>query len=135
VQGACGVLPSNGKGRLTACRTLVLGAGVDLDQVGRGDGACSDAPQRDPLAEDSLDGQPDLLGTCHRGRRCFGMFGDPKECREHARRCFESARSASTLAMMVRFEGLAHSWLRLAEDLERAEALLERLKEPERKAS
>jgi hypothetical protein len=29
---------------------------------------------------------------------------------------------------MTRFEGLAHSWLRLAEDLERAEALLERLK-------
>jgi hypothetical protein len=59
------------------------------------------------------------------------MFGDPKECREHARQCFESARSASTLAMMARFEGLAHSWLRLAEDIERAEALLERLKEPE----
>jgi hypothetical protein len=37
--------------------------------------------------------------------------------------------------MMARFEGLAHSWLRLAEDLERAEALLERLKDPERKAS
>jgi hypothetical protein len=48
-----------------------------------------------------------------------GIFGDPKECREHARQCFESARSASTLAMMARFEGLAHSWLRLAEDLER----------------
>jgi hypothetical protein len=36
---------------------------------------------------------------------------------------------------MALFEGLAHSWLRLAEDLERAEALLERLKKPEQKAS
>jgi hypothetical protein len=36
---------------------------------------------------------------------------------------------------MARFEGLAHSWLRLAEDLESAEALLERFKEPTLKAS
>jgi hypothetical protein len=36
---------------------------------------------------------------------------------------------------MTRFESLAHSWLRLAEDLERAEELRELLKVPERKAS
>jgi hypothetical protein len=63
------------------------------------------------------------------------MSGNPQECREHARKCFESARSAPTLALIARFEGLAHSWLRLAEDLERAEALLERFKEPTLKAS
>ena len=52
------------------------------------------------------------------------MTGDPKECREHARQCLEQARSAPTLLVMTRFESLAHSWIRLAEDLERAEALL-----------
>src|SRR5262245_51231383 len=56
----------------------------------------------------------------------------PQECREHARQCFESARSAPTLTTMARFEGLAHSWLRLAEDLERAKDVAERLKAPER---
>jgi hypothetical protein len=64
-----------------------------------------------------------------------GMTGDPKECREHARQCLEQARSAPTLLVMTRFESLAHLWLRLAEDLERAEALLEQRKVPERKAS
>lgn len=44
-------------------------------------------------------------------------------------KCLEKARSAASLLLMARFEGLAHSWLRLAEDLERAKALLERLKE------
>jgi hypothetical protein len=63
------------------------------------------------------------------------MSGDPKECREHARRCLERARSATSLALVAKFESLAHSWLRLAEDLERAEALVRRLNEPERKAS
>jgi hypothetical protein len=63
------------------------------------------------------------------------MSGDPKECREHAKHCLEQARTASTLLIMAKFQSLAHSWLRLAEDLERAEALVRRLKQPERKAS
>jgi hypothetical protein len=63
------------------------------------------------------------------------MFGNPKECREHARECLKQARSASRLALMTRFESLAHSWLRLAEDLERAAALLGQVKVPERKTS
>jgi hypothetical protein len=63
------------------------------------------------------------------------MFGNPQECKEHAKECLEQARSAPTLLVMTKFESLAHSWLRLAEDLERAEALLERLKAPTRKAS
>jgi hypothetical protein len=63
------------------------------------------------------------------------MSADPKECREHAKHCLEQARTASTLLIMARFQGLAHSWLRLAEDLERAEALLQQRKVPERKAS
>jgi hypothetical protein len=36
---------------------------------------------------------------------------------------------------MTKFESLAHSWLRLAKELERAEALLEQLKAPARKAN
>ena len=59
------------------------------------------------------------------------MSGDPKECREHARECLKKARS---LPLMAKFQSLAHSWLRLADDLERAEALRERLKAPTRKA-
>jgi hypothetical protein len=75
-----------------------------------------------------------LWGTAPKVAGSCGMVGNPQECREHSRQCFESARSAPTLATMARFEGLAHSWLRLAEDLERAKALLDRLKAPERKA-
>jgi hypothetical protein len=44
-----------------------------------------------------------------------------------------------TVCNVAAFDGevpkLAHSWLRLAEDLERAEALLEQVKVPKRKAS
>jgi hypothetical protein len=61
-----------------------------------------------------------------------GMFGNPQECGEHAKECLEQARSAPTLLVMTKFESLAHSWLRLAEELERAEALLEQLKAPAR---
>jgi hypothetical protein len=36
---------------------------------------------------------------------------------------------------MTKFESLAHSWLRLADELESIDAVLRRLKKPERKAS
>jgi hypothetical protein len=63
------------------------------------------------------------------------MSGNPQECREHARKCLEKARSAASLPLMAKFQSLAHSWLRLAEDLERAEVLRRRFEQPERKAS
>ena len=63
------------------------------------------------------------------------MFGNPQECREHAKECLEQARSAPTLLVMTKFESLAHLWLRLADELESLEAVLRRLKKPERKAS
>jgi len=63
------------------------------------------------------------------------MVGNPQECREHAKECLARARSTPTLLVMTKFESLAHSWLRLAEDLERTEAVLKRCKEPMRKAS
>ena len=53
------------------------------------------------------------------------MPGDPKECRENAKCCLDIANSAPSLMGKLRFEGLAHSWLRLAEDLEHASVLLE----------
>src|SRR5215471_20123274 len=72
-----------------------------------------------------------------RSFRCLvqGMFGNPQECREHAKECLEQARSAPTLLVMTKFESLAHLWLRLADELESLEAVLRRLKKPEQKAS
>ena len=61
------------------------------------------------------------------------MVDNPQECREHAKECLEQARSAPTLLVMTKLEGLAHLWLRLADELESLEAVLRRLKKPERK--
>jgi hypothetical protein len=63
------------------------------------------------------------------------MVGNPQECREHAKECVARARTAPTLLVMTKFESLAHAWLRLADELESLEAVLKRLKKPERKAS
>ena len=52
------------------------------------------------------------------------MPGDPKECRENAKRCLEFAQTARTDADRERFEGLAKRWLALATDFEAASALL-----------
>jgi hypothetical protein len=59
------------------------------------------------------------------------MPGDPKECREQAKRCLELASEAppSSLAK-ARFEDLAKTWIRLATDLEHAEALLKQWGDP-----
>jgi hypothetical protein len=53
------------------------------------------------------------------------MPGDPKECREHAKHCLKLADEARLPFHEARFEDLAHKWLRLANDLERAKALVE----------
>lgn len=52
------------------------------------------------------------------------MPGDPKECRENAKQCFESAQTARTEADRNRFEGLAQRWLALATDFEATSLLL-----------
>ena len=59
------------------------------------------------------------------------MPGDPKECREHAKRCLELASDGppSSLAR-ARFEELGRTWIRLATDLERAKTLLENWGDP-----
>jgi hypothetical protein len=70
------------------------------------------------------------LGTAPKVARSCGMSSNPQECREHAKECLEQARSAPTLLVITKFESLAHSSLRLAYELERAERLRERFKEP-----
>ena len=52
------------------------------------------------------------------------MPGDPKECRENAKRCLEFAQTARTEADRERLEGLAQRWLALATDFEAANVLL-----------
>jgi hypothetical protein len=50
---------------------------------------------------------------------------DPKECREHARRCAELAITAATPEVRTHFASLAASWIKLASELEGAQAFLE----------
>jgi uncharacterized protein Yka (UPF0111/DUF47 family) len=57
------------------------------------------------------------------------MPGDPKECREHAVRCLELARTASSPEARDKFISLAATWQQLASELETAMALLESAKE------
>ena len=52
------------------------------------------------------------------------MPGDPHYCRLQADCCLEIAKTAPSLIAKLRFEGLAHSWLRRANEIEHAKALL-----------
>jgi site-specific DNA recombinase len=52
--------------------------------------------------------------------------GDPSECRKQAENCLRLARVAPMLS--AHFEELAQRWLRVADDLERAEAYLAKLR-------
>jgi len=52
------------------------------------------------------------------------MTGDPKECRQQALNCVLEAKAARTAQGRDRFVDLARSWIRLAEELERMQALL-----------
>jgi hypothetical protein len=53
------------------------------------------------------------------------MPGDPKECRQHAERCAELARLASTPEARDQFLSLQMTWIRLASELDQARALIE----------
>ena len=59
------------------------------------------------------------------------MPGDPKECRQHAERCAEVARLASTPEARETFLSLRMTWIRLAAELDRAGALIEAIQELE----
>jgi hypothetical protein len=51
--------------------------------------------------------------------------GDPNECRMHARECLRLAESASKQEARETFSNLARTWLSLAAELERNQALLD----------
>ena len=52
------------------------------------------------------------------------MPGDPKECREHAKRCLELASETSNIRLKESLTELAHRWLAIATDLEATHTLL-----------
>ena len=58
------------------------------------------------------------------------MPGDPKECREHAKRCLKIAQEATNPALRASLEDIAQQWLRLAADLEATKPLLEAWADP-----
>jgi hypothetical protein len=58
------------------------------------------------------------------------MPGDPKECRQHAERCAELARRATTPESRDSF--LSLTWIRLAMELDQARALIKATQEVER---
>jgi hypothetical protein len=53
------------------------------------------------------------------------MPGDPKECREHAKRCWALASEVKNLALKESLVETAQRWSRLATDLEAMHILLE----------
>ena len=64
------------------------------------------------------------------------MPGDPKECRQHALTYVRLAQTSASPHAREHFAGLARTWIRLANDLERSLAFLDALKderEPERR--
>lgn len=52
------------------------------------------------------------------------MPGDPQECRQHALHCVELAEHATTPKARQAFLALSESWLRLARELDGAQAFL-----------
>ena len=60
------------------------------------------------------------------------MSGDPKECRKHARNCLRLAETSANAEITRTFVDLAHSWTKLALDLESAQALLVAVEDMER---
>ena len=61
------------------------------------------------------------------------MPGDPKECRDHAKRCLEIAATSPSSLTKAKFEDLAQTWMRLATDLEHAKRLVDEWGKPEPK--
>jgi len=53
------------------------------------------------------------------------MPGDPKECREHAKRCWALASEVTNPALKESLVESAQRWSRLATDLEATHILLE----------
>ena len=58
------------------------------------------------------------------------MPGDPKHCREQAKRCLRLAHEATNPALKDSLADIAQKWMRLAKDLEATKRLLEAWGEP-----
>ena len=63
------------------------------------------------------------------------MPGDPRACREHARRCAELAVFAATSEEQEHLLSLESAWIRFAAELESAEAFLTTMDEIDFKPS
>lgn len=59
------------------------------------------------------------------------MPGDPRECRDHALRCLQLAKTASSPQAKAKFIDLASTWNKLAADIEATQAILESDKVPD----
>jgi hypothetical protein len=55
------------------------------------------------------------------------MPGDPKECRQHDLTCERLAQTSASPLAREQFANLAHTWLRLAAELEQAKVFLDAL--------
>jgi hypothetical protein len=55
------------------------------------------------------------------------MPGDPRECRLHAVKCLELARSAKSKTIKNNFVNLAATWQALVNQLEAQQALVEKI--------
>jgi hypothetical protein len=53
------------------------------------------------------------------------MLGDPNECRLHGRRCAELVEAAKTQQLKTTLLDLSKNWIKLAESLATAQALLD----------
>ena len=62
------------------------------------------------------------------------MPGDPKRCREHAKRCWALASEITNPVLKESLLDAAQRWAVLAAELETIHSLLEALEEPEKGA-
>jgi len=53
------------------------------------------------------------------------MAGNPKECRQQALACLRLAQTSASPQTREQFASLARTWIRLADDLERTQAILD----------
>jgi len=53
------------------------------------------------------------------------MPGDPRECRQHALTCVRLAQTSASPQAREQFANLARTWIRLADDLERSQTILD----------
>jgi hypothetical protein len=58
------------------------------------------------------------------------MPGDPKECREHAKRCLQLAHKATNPVLKESLSDIAQTWMRLATDIEATKRLLDTWGDP-----